>query len=155
MRESNARGCPPVLKVGAGKVTYVLGGESLAVEASSLLVAAATVVGAAETAETDGAGSDAERARDDFAVRATGKQISSRTRREKVVPDPVRRGPAQTVTSALGSLFVTERAGGSTHVAAADVVFCRATVVVVVVDDEEEVGWRSGVGVEVDLDRDI
>lgn len=118
------------------------------------------VVVAVEPADTVGAGSDAERARDDCAVRATGKQINPRTRCEKVAPDSMvveRRGPAQTVTSAFGSLFPTERAGGSTHEAVdddADVVFCWATVDVVVVD-EEVVGWCSGVGVEVDLDREV
>lgn len=145
-------------------MTYVLGASLVAEAEALLLVAGAMVVVAVETAETDGAGSDAERARDDFDVRATGKQINSRTRREKVVPDPVRRGPAQTVTSALGSLFVTERTGGSMHVpVVADddvgVVFCCTTVDIDVVDEEdeeeEEVGWRSGVGVEVDLDRAV
>lgn len=101
------------------------------------LVAGASVVGASVVVETGGAGAETERSRDDLGLRATGKQITSSTRRERVG-----RGSAQTVTSALGSFFVKERAASSVRVVDVDLSCCP-------VDDDDDVGSRSGVDVDL------
>lgn len=141
MRESNARGWPPVLKVGAGNVTYSLG--------VLLLVAGAPVV-VVEAEAT-------ERARDGLGLRTTGKQIRSRTRRESVgAADPSRRGSAPTVTRALGFFLSTARAAGSKLlVVDVDIWSCCCVVIDDADDDDGESRSRSCSGVDVDRSRDI
>ena len=152
MRESNARGWPPVLKVGPGNVTYSLG--------VLLLVAGApvVVVEAEATERTGGScGAETERARDGLGLRTTGKQIRSRTRRESVgAADPSRRGSAPTVTRALGFFLSTARAAGSKLlVVDVDIWSCCCVVIDDADDDDGESRSRSCSGVDVDRSRDI